>query len=230
MNSNNQKFDLLAYLSSGTPDPANGEFRIPPLSELSKQQGISIAALREQLGVARAFGFVDVQPRTGIHRRPYSFTPAVRTSLSYAIDLDRKYFEDFSNLRRHVEANYWFEAVEKLNQRDLRHLQELVTFAMQKMESSPPRLPHPEHRDMHLTIYGKIDNVFVVGLLEAYWDAYEAVGFSQYTELSYLKSVWQFHERIVEAIAAKDFETGYKLLLEHMDLIQDISAHRAETK
>jgi DNA-binding FadR family transcriptional regulator len=226
MNLFNTKFDFLEYLSSGEPDPENGDSRIPPLSELSKQKGISIAALREQLGVARAFGFVDVQPRTGIHRLPYSFTPAVRTSLSYAIQVDRKYFDDFSNLRRHIEANYWFEAVEKLDARDIAQLQTLVARALEKLDSSPPRLPHPEHRDLHLTIYGKLDNVFVVGLLEAYWDAYEAVGYSQYTELEYLKGVWRFHQEIINAIVEKDFENGYKLLLEHMDLLQDISAHK----
>jgi DNA-binding FadR family transcriptional regulator len=227
MNLLNSKFDFLAYLSSDHDEEDSGECRIPPLSELSKEQGISIAALREQLGVARAFGFVDVQPRTGIHRLPYSFTPAVRTSLSYAISLDRKYFEDFSNLRRHIEANYWFEAVEKLTADDIEHLQHLVQRAWQKLENSSPRLPHEEHRVLHLTIYGRIDNVFVSGLLEAYWDAYEAVGYSRYTELEYLKSVWHFHQEIVDAIAAEDYQLGYKLLLEHMDLLQDMTSHKS---
>jgi len=226
MNLLNSKFDLLAYLSACNAETENGESRIPALSELSKQEGISIAALREQLGVARAFGFVEVKPRTGIHSLPYSFTPAARTSLAYAISLDRKYFEDFSNLRRHIEANYWFKAVEKLGGEDIAYLEQLVSQAFGKLESTPPRLPHPEHRDLHLTIYGKIENVFVVGLLEAYWDAYEAVGYSQYTELAYLKKVWQFHKQIVDAIAARDFDRGYKLLLEHMDLLQDISSHK----
>lgn len=222
---NNSKFLLLDYLSENGSGSDKEDSRIPPLSELSKQKGISIAALREQLAVARAFGFVEVQPRTGIHRLPYSFTPAVSTSLSYAIASNRRYFEDFSNLRKQIEANYWFEAVVKLDGSDLSHLKELVSRAWKKLESSPPRLPHIEHRDLHLAIYGKIENVFVVGLLEAYWDAYEAVGYSQYTELAYLKSVWQFHNEIVEALEQKDYETGYQLLLKHMELIQDLAGH-----
>ena len=226
MNILNSKFDLLVYLAEKNSQSENGDCRIPALSELSKQQGISISALREQLGIARAFGFVDVKPRTGIQSLPYSFTPAVKTSLSYAISLDRKYFEDFSNLRRHIEANYWFEAVENLGLEEIEYLEQLVTRACKKLESFPPRLPHPEHRDLHLTIYGKIENIFVVGLLEAFWDAYEAVGYSQYTELEYLKNVWRFHKEIVEAIAARDFDLGYELLLEHMDLLQDISSHK----
>ncbi len=90
------------------------------------------------------------------------------------------------------------------------------------MASNPPQLPHQEHRDLHLTIYGKLDNVFVVGLLEAYWDAYEAIGLSRYTELSHLKSVWHYHAQIVDALEAGDVNQGYRLLLEHMDLIKDI--------
>ena len=65
----------------------------------------------------------------------------------------------------------------------------------------------------------------MIGLLEAFWDAYEAVGYSHYTELAYLKKVWRFHEQIVEAIADKDFNKGHKLLLEHMDLLQENSIH-----
>lgn len=226
MNLLNSKFDLLEYLSAFNSNAEIGDSRVPALSEISEKEGISIAALREQLGVAKAFGFVDVKPRTGIHCLPYSFAPAAKTSLGYAISLNRKYFEDFSNLRRHIEANYWFEAVEKLDASDISHLEKLVSRACKKMESTPPRLPHPEHRDLHLTIYGKIENVFVVGLLEAFWDAYETVGYSQYTELDYLKTVWQFHHQIVKTIAAKDFDEGYSLLLEHMDLLQDISSHK----
>ena len=125
-------------------------------------------------------------------------------------------------MRRHIEANYWFEAVKKLDEEDIRYLQELVDLAWAKLESSPPRLPHQEHRDLHLTIYGKIENVFVRGLLEAYWDAYEEVGLNRYTELAHLKVVWDYHRKIVEALFNGEIEEGFKLLLEHMDLLKGI--------
>jgi len=171
--------------------------------------------------VARSFGFVDVQPRIGITMLPYSFSPAVKHSLAYALSIDPDYFEDFSDLRCHVEANYWYEAAAKLEPQDLVCLRSLVEQAWQKLESNPPQLPHQEHRDLHLTIYGRLDNIFVVGLLEAYWDAYEAVGLNQYTELSYLKSVWSYHARIVDSLADGDMDEGYRLLLEHMTLIKE---------
>lgn len=215
------KFDFLTYLSAKQKSSTNGNCDTISLKELSKEQDISVAMLREQLSVARTLGLVDVKPGTGIQALPYRFAPAVRASLSYALSLDRKYFSEFSSLRRTIEKNYWYEAVEKLTDEDHDHLRALVDRACKKLDSSPPRLPHAEHRELHMTIYGKVDNAFVVGLLEAYWDAYEEVGLNQYTKLEYLMSVWTFHKNIVDAICAGDHELGYKLMAEHMDLLQE---------
>ena len=46
---------------------------LPSLADLSQELGIGIAALREQLEVARALGLVEVRPRIGIRRKAYSF-------------------------------------------------------------------------------------------------------------------------------------------------------------
>ncbi|MBN2043685.1 MAG: FadR family transcriptional regulator [Anaerolineales bacterium] len=218
-------FDLIKYLSrarreNGSADCAD----IPSLQKIGKENRVSIAKLREQLSVARSLGFVDVQPHHGITLRPYSFTPAVKQSLSYALSVNPAYFQDFSALRIQIEANNWYQAVEKLTPADIEVLQKLVDKANAKLSASPPQLPHAEHRALHMTIYSKLENVFVVGLLEAYWDAYEAVGLNQYTELAYLKSVWQYHSQIVQALAQGDFDQGYRLLLAHMDLIKDRNA------
>jgi len=215
------KFDLLEYLSSQRNASEDGECKIQPLRELSEEHGVSIAMLREQLSVARVLGLVDVKPGSGIQPLRYQFAPAVRASLSYALMLDRKFFSQFSDLRRNIEKDYWFEAVETLDAGDIAYLRELVEVALDKLENTPPRLPHKEHRDLHMTIYGKLDNIFVVGLLEAYWDAYEQVGLNLYTKLEYLKGVWAFHKKIVNAIAEGDMELGYQYLLEHMDLIHE---------
>jgi DNA-binding FadR family transcriptional regulator len=215
-------FDLIEYLSqacrgNGSTQPV----KIPSLQQIGKANNVSIAKLREQLSVARSLGFVDVQPHHGITLRPYSFTPAVKQSLSYALSVDSNYFRDFSELRTQIEANNWYQAVEKLTQADIAILQGLVDTAQTKLSASPPQLPHAEHRALHITIYSKLENVFVIGLLEAYWDAYEAVGLNQFTELAYLKSVWHYHSLIVQALSRKDFDEGYRLLLDHMTLIDD---------
>lgn len=207
--------DFLNFLSS---DSQNDE-RIPPLTVLSKELGVSVASLREQLEVARALGWVEVKPRTGIRRLPFSFRPAVEQGLAYAIAVDSNYFKMFADFRKHVEAAYWYEAVSLLNADDLQNLHALMLRAFDKLQRSPVQIPHLEHRELHLSIYGKLNNPFVVGILEAYWNLYESVGLDVYTELHYLQQVWAYHQKMVDSICDGNFDAGFQALTEHMDLI-----------
>ena len=68
------KFDLLDYLSSQRNSSNNEKCSIKSLRDLSEEQGVSIAMLREQLSVAKALGLVDVKPGTGIQSLPYQFS------------------------------------------------------------------------------------------------------------------------------------------------------------
>ncbi|MCL5428181.1 MAG: FCD domain-containing protein [Chloroflexi bacterium] len=215
----NPSFDLLEYLAIA----GNGfSERLPSLESLSTQFGVSVSVLREQLQVARALGLVEVRPRTGIRRLPYSFAPAVRESLFYALARDRKAFDQFADVRRHLERAYWFEAVEKLEPEDIAHLQDLVRRAEEMLHGDPIRVPHAEHRELHLTIFRHLENPFVIGLMEAYWSAYEKVGLNRYAGIKYLEQVWDYHRGMVEAIAAGDTAKGHQLLNTHFDLIDKI--------
>jgi DNA-binding GntR family transcriptional regulator len=76
-----------------------------------------------------------------------------------------------------------------------------------------------------LKIYSRLENPFVQGLLEAYWEAYEEVGLNLYTDLNYLQQVWEYHEEMVAAICDGDFTRGYAALIQHKDLL----FHRPDT-
>jgi DNA-binding FadR family transcriptional regulator len=214
--------EFLRFLAAHDQAEANG---LPSLNDVSRQLGVSVAALREQLEVARALGLVEVRPRTGIRRLPYAFAPAVRQSLGYAITLDKEYFLDFADLRRHVETAYWREAVGLLAAEDRQELQRLVGRAWDKLNGAPIQIPHEEHRQLHLVIYRRLGNPFVTGILEAYWDAYQAVGLDLYADYNYLQEVWRYHQQMVDAICAGDLEAGYRALVEHTDLFH----HRPDT-
>lgn len=193
--------------------------RLPSLTDLSGEIGISVGKLREQLEVARTLGLVEASPRRGITRTEYSFLPAVRLSLLTALAMDRQAFDQFSGLRIHLETAYWDEAVALLTQHDHNQLRALVKTAKSKLQQQRIQIPSPEHRELHLTIFRRLNNPFVVGLLEAYWDAYEAVELNTYADITYLEQVWDYHERMVEAIIRNDAAYGKQLLIEHMQLL-----------
>lgn len=210
--------DLLHYLAQDGCEPGK---RLPSIPDLADELGISTGKLREQLEVARTMGLVEVRPKTGMRAQSYDFFPMLRANLLFALALNPEVFDQYGMLRNHVEASFWHEAVSLLEPEDLAHLEELIDRAWQKLRGQPIQIPHQEHRELHLTIFRRLDNLFVRGLLEAYWEAYEAVGLDVYADYSYLEQVWSYHERMVEAILAGDYEAGYQALVEHTGLIHD---------
>jgi len=213
--------EFLRYLLTHAAEPGT---RLPPIEEISRESGVSVGKLREQLEVARALGLVDARPGRGIQTLPYDFLPAVRLSLLVALALDQQLFRAFSALRIHLETAFWDEAVVLLTDEDKEHLQQLVASAWAKLNQERAQIPHPEHREFHLTIFSRLENPFVQGLLRAYWEAYEAVDLSTYADYSYLQTVWDYHDRIARAIRAGDYAAGKELLSEHMLLIDRMGA------
>lgn len=209
--------EFMNYLIQLNAEPGT---RLPPINELAVLLGISSGKLREQLEVAREIGLVDVRPKTGIRIRGFSFFPTVQTGLRFALALDRKYFDEFSQLRNQIEASFWREAVELLRADDKVYLQELMDRAWSKLEGDHIQIPHNEHRELHLAIFSRLNNAFVLGLLEAYWDAYEAVGLDRYEDYSYLHEVWTYHGRMVDAIHNAEIDKGHKALVEHTALLR----------
>jgi DNA-binding FadR family transcriptional regulator len=208
--------EFLRYLATHE-EVENG---LPSLKNLSVELGVSLASLREQLEVARALGLVEIKPRLGMRRRDYSFTPAVRQSLGYALALNNEHFRKYAELRNHIESAFWHKAVQKLTEEDKQELQSLVASAWEKLRGTPIRVPHEEHRNLHLKIYSRLENPFVTGILEAYWEAYESVGLNVFAGgYEYLEEVWQYHQEMVEAICNGNFEAGYQALVRHTDLL-----------
>jgi DNA-binding FadR family transcriptional regulator len=219
---------FLQYLAARYSD---GE-RLPSLVAISQDLGISVAALREQLEVARALGLVEVRPKTGVRRLPYTFRQAVAQSLGYATSIDEQNFQLFAELRNHIEASYWYQAVGLLTSEDHAYLADLVEKAEEKLAGDPPQTPHVEHRELHLSIYRRLNNPFVNGILEAYWESYEAIGLAVMNEYSYLRTVWQYHRKMVSAIQKGELDLGYHALIDHTDLLykrpQPISRQKFE--
>ncbi len=209
--------DLLAYMVRRQLRPGD---QLPPLTDLSQELGLSVNKLREQLEVARALGLVDVRPRAGIRVKAFDFAPVVRLGLLYVLAQDRGMFQPFADLRVAIEVSFWREAVSRLLPEDHERLLALIARARAMLDETPARIPHGEHREFHLTIFSRLENPFVTGMLESFWDAYEAVEFNTYVNYRYLREVWQYHERIATAICAGDVEGSLTAFVEHTRLLR----------
>ena len=198
-----------------------GRTKLPAISQIGKELGISTPNLREQMELAKNLGIISIQPRVGISINPYDFAPAVSKSLYYAVHSDPAFYAQYSDLRNTIEKSYFIEAAQQLSRKDIEHLLAIVESAKAKLDGAPIQIPHDEHRTFHLKIYKKLQNVFIEGLLESYWDMYELEGLNTYTDLTYLQHVWKYHEEIIQAVEAGNMEHAYELLEKHIELLYE---------
>lgn len=193
--------------------------RLPTLSQISDEMGVSVGKLREQLEVARNLGVVSVRPRVGIVRESFSFLPAVLNGVMFGLGTGEATFQQLSQLRQAIETSMWQEAVVKLTAADKAQLQAIVAQAWQKLRGQPIHVPNQEHRQLHLAIFSRLANPFVGGILQAYWDAYEAIELTRYVRYEYWLQVWDYHEQIVTALCQDDYDLGRDLLQAHFELL-----------
>lgn len=208
--------EFLTYLTT-LPDQADQ--RIPPLNILSKQLGISVATLREQLEEARSMGIVEVKPKAGIRKLPYDFSTSLKPGLYYALHEGCIAYEQFADLRKHLETVYFVEAAQALDAQSINQLDELVKTALQEINENPGKVPASEHRQFHTLIYTFLNNQYLDGILDAFWDVYHMSGLEVYPDFTYTERVWQYHARIVDQIRNHNYSAGLSLLIEHMDLL-----------
>jgi DNA-binding FadR family transcriptional regulator len=211
---------FLRYLIDN--DIAPGQ-RLPALNDISLEMGISVGKLREQMEVARKMGLVSARPRLGIQREPFEFSKILLDGVLFGLATGEANFEQFSQLRQVVEVGFWDQAVELLTVTDKKRLLGLVGQAWEKLRGEPIHLPNGEHRDFHLTIFGHLNNPFVQGILDAYWQVYEASEMTRFASYAYWTEVWTFHEKIANALYNNDFTLGRQLLVEHFSLLKSLS-------
>ncbi len=218
--------DFLNYIISHHLRPGD---QLPALTELSQELGINVGKLREQLEVARNLGLVDVRPRTGIRVKAYDFLPAIRSSLLFALAMDKSLFGPYTELRNHIEVCFWNEAVSKLTDDDKTCLRRIVDGAWAKLNNPAYiQIPHAEHRQFHLNMFVHVDNPFVQGLLAAYWEAYEAVELDSYADFDYWQEAWTYHERILRHIDRGEFDAAQAAFIEHTRLLRHRRAPASE--
>lgn len=208
--------EIISYLIAKTD---RNNWSLPSIKQMSLDLNISTANLREHIAFLKTIGVLEAKPHNGIRFLDYQFTPAVAKSLYYAVKRDKDVFIKYSDVRNHLEKSFFIEASKSLTSKDTEKLKLFVTRAKEKLLRDPIQIPHHEHREFHLQIYRPLNNIFLIGLLEAYWDTYEMIGLDVYTDLNYLKKVWDYHQMILERLIDRDYEAGYILLIDHMELI-----------
>lgn len=220
----NTNLALLSYLASNAKEGKS----IPSIAQLSEDLRLSTSAVREQLEVARQLELVEVKTKTGIQTSAFSAAPAICLAYRYGLEMQPDLIWDLLSVRQHLELSYWQEAVVNLTKKEVDYLAEIIETAFKKLNSRPVIIPIEEHKEFHLAIYRPLNNNFLNGILESYWNISLETGIHNLTDKTYLQSVWAYHQKMQQAIAAKEYDLGYQALLTHFELVKTQS--KAELK
>jgi len=203
-----EKTSLLTYLA----EASKNEQDIPSIAELSQILGVSIASVREQLEVARQLGFVDVKPRKGIQRRPFSLVPLISLGMNYGIYSEAHLLSDYIELRKHLELSYWNDAFDVLKDDQMDYMQFLIDIALRKLQRKPAIIPTEEQSEFHLTLFRPLGNKVLISILEAAWALEENNGGKILADLDDMLSSWRTRQIIVDALREKDKTKGKNAL------------------
>jgi GntR family transcriptional repressor for pyruvate dehydrogenase complex len=213
-------YSILQYIVDEELASHNGQpVKLPPMEELAESLGVSRGNLREELVAVQAYGVVDMRPGDGTYVCPFDFYTAIRTLVLYGAACDWSNFDHFYKLRVQLEIGFWEEAVMNLTDVDKQDLRQILERAERKLNASPVEIPHREHRELHLALFRRLPNKFVKGLLQAYWDTYEAVGLHRYFDYSYYETIWACHKKMVEAVEAGALDEAKEAMTEHFVLL-----------
>ncbi|MDF1514613.1 MAG: FCD domain-containing protein [Anaerolineae bacterium] len=194
--------------------------KLPSIGTLAKELGISHGKLREDLLAAQAYGMVELRPGDGTYIRPFDFYAAIRPAVIYGIACDKHNFDKFYRLRAQVEVGFLEEAAKKLQPEDFEKLHKITRRAETKLNSQPIEIPHREHRIFHMLVFSRLNNPFVLGLLQAYWDGYETVELHRYFDISYYEQMWDYHKQIVSLLQSGDYQQSRKVLVDHFGILE----------
>lgn len=220
----NSNLALLSYLASNAKEGKS----IPSIAQLSENLGLSTAAVREQLEVARQLEFVEVKTKTGIQTASFSAAPAICLAYRYGLERQPELIWDLLSVRQHLELSFWQEAVVNLTKKDVDYLAEIIDIAFRKINSRPVIIPIEEHKEFHLAIYRPFGNSFLQSILDAYWNISLETGIHNLTDKAYLLSVWTYHQKMQQAISMKEYDLGYQALMTHFELVR--TQRKAELK
>jgi DNA-binding FadR family transcriptional regulator len=219
-------YTILQYIVDKELATPGGEpMKLPPMEDLAEKLDISRGKLREEMVVMQAYGVVDMRPGDGTYVCPFDFYEAIRILVLYSTACDWRNFDRLYRLRVQLESGFWEEATSSLGDEDKQELQHILEQAEVKLKGTLVEIPHREHRNFHLLIYSRLDNTFVQGLLNAYWDAYEAVGLHRYFDFNYFEEMWRSHREIADAILTGRCQEGKEILAQHFTLL-DSRLHR----
>lgn len=190
--------------------------KLPPESELARQLHVSRSSVRESIKSLEVVGVLRTERGNGVFIQEFSFDPLLEI-LPYSFLFDLRQLSDLWKIRQILEIALIDDAIALMTEDRLNELKEIVK-AMQIQSALGNPFPE-EDRKFHQVLFEHLNNQVLLKLLDTFWLAFrKATELAQHiTWDSDPVRTYEKHQRIVDAIEARDADAAREALKYHYD-------------
>ncbi len=201
---------------------------LPPEKELTEQFGVSKQTLRESLRALEHMGLIDVRKGIGggahIVEVDIEVTKQSLANFLYFKDLT---IENLSELRKLIEPHAAGKAAEHISKDDLQELGKLNETARDNLNNNLLQEMTHNEINFHRAIAQTTGNPILILILDFVENLLEDFKKVLKPDMAFSKSVLDAHDKIYEAICAKDPKKASAEMYQH---VYDVELHLAKLK
>ena len=194
---------------------------IPTEKALGDALGISRTSVREALQSLEAIGIIETRHGVGRFVRDFNYDALV-SSLAYSTEINVKNFADVIAIRMALEHTFITRVIPLLGAEDIGELRALLKkmATLSEQQSDEDELISV-HTQFHLTLYRPLDNQLLLHLIEMFATLQRSLTYLREYRTSDTKEFVRLHEKLVDALEARDVELAELRLQEHFkDVIE----------
>lgn len=193
--------------------------RLPPERELIQQMGVSRTVLREALRVLEARGILEATHGEGRYftgNAGFDFDASLENMRESAV-------LEILDAREALETKIVMLAAENAEPEDLTRLRQIIDSV-----TDPDGYTFEWNREFHLTIAKASKNTVLYEMLSLILQLRTEVHRKDLLTKKQLRRIAQDHNRIIEAIAARDAETACSVMKHHLNQTRIAVIERGE--
>lgn len=185
---------------------------LPPETHLARTLGISRSSVREAVKALESLGILETRPGKGLFVRAFSLDP-ILDNLAYGIIFDRSSVVELLQVREYLEAGLVVDAMASLNSIQRATLRQLI----QRMREGTERNEDISGEDQafHRLLAEATGNRLLLLLLDVFWTVYRRLRRQSIVVAPDVSTIWENHQRIVDALDANDPIAAQRAIIEH---------------
>ncbi len=206
--------EIRAYIIENKLEPGD---KLPTEQEMCANMGISRNALREAIKALEIMGVIESKPSIGIIIQDFNTDFIFQSMLYYLMADDIKLIHEIMDVRKVLEFGFINEAYEKIGQKELDDLEEILGSMKKRTEKN--ELFYDEDHQFHKILYRNLDNKTLNSILDASWNISEE--FNNELKRTFLDNDYAKHVALFEALKNGEKERFMELFSHHFDIYQE---------